>query len=159
MKLRDFFFQGLLAASYVVLTLVSAGLSYGPIQFRVSEVLLILVFFRPKHAIGIVLGTFIANVLGSPYGLDWIVGTLATLVALVLMIKLASWRWLALLMPTLSNGLLIGWLIWFSTNQQVPFLPATVTVAFGEFVVTFILGSLILKWMDGNNALKEILCQ
>lgn len=157
MKLKEVLFQGLLAAVYVVLTLMSVGLSYGPVQFRVSEVLLILVFFNPKHVIGLLLGTFIANVVGSPYGLDWFVGTLASLVALGLMIALKRWRYFALLMPTLSNALFIGWLIWFSSHQTVPFIPAALTVGFGEFIVTFVLGSVILRWIEQNKSLKEVL--
>ena len=40
-------FVGLIAAMYVVLTLALAPISYGPVQFRVSELLKPLVLFNP----------------------------------------------------------------------------------------------------------------
>ena len=40
--------SAIIAALYVALTWVLAPISYGAIQFRISEVLLLLVFFNPK---------------------------------------------------------------------------------------------------------------
>ena len=59
-----------LAALYAVLTVAIAPISYGPIQFRVSEVLKVFVLFDPCLVIGIGIGTFIAN-LASPFAGPW----------------------------------------------------------------------------------------
>jgi uncharacterized membrane protein len=60
----------LVAALYAALTLAVAPLSYGPIQFRISEALKALVLVQPWLIPGIVAGTFVAN-LFSPYVGPW----------------------------------------------------------------------------------------
>lgn len=60
----------IVGALYVVLTLGIAPLSFGPIQFRVSEVLKILVLFDPFLTLGIGIGTLLAN-LSSPFVGPW----------------------------------------------------------------------------------------
>ena len=60
----------LLAALYAALTVAVAPLSYGPIQFRISEALKALVIIQPWLIPGIMAGTFVAN-LFSPYVGPW----------------------------------------------------------------------------------------
>jgi len=64
----------IIAALYAVLTVAIAPLSFGPIQFRVSEMLKVLVLFDPFLALGIGIGTFFANLsspLVGPWELIW----------------------------------------------------------------------------------------
>ena len=58
----------LIAAIYVVMTLAIAPLSFGMIQIRISEVLMLMAFIDKKYAPGLVLGCFIANCF-SPFGM------------------------------------------------------------------------------------------
>ena len=44
---RNLITAAIIGALYAVLTMVLAPISYGPVQFRVSEVLCILPFFMP----------------------------------------------------------------------------------------------------------------
>jgi uncharacterized membrane protein len=60
----------LVAALYAALTLAVAPLSYGPIQFRISEALKALALVQPWLIPGIMAGTFVAN-LFSPYVGPW----------------------------------------------------------------------------------------
>ena len=60
----------LVAALYAALTIAIAPLSYGPVQFRISEALKALVLVQPWLIPGIVVGTFVAN-LFSPYVGPW----------------------------------------------------------------------------------------
>ena len=53
----------LIAAVYVVLTLVFAPFSYGEIQVRISEALTILPFFTPAAIPGLFVGCILANLL------------------------------------------------------------------------------------------------
>src|SRR5699024_9571520 len=78
--------QGIAAALYAVLTLALQNLSYGPLQFRVSEVMTLLAFFNPEYIWGLTLGCFLANLL-SPYLMDIIIGTLASFIAVYAMSK------------------------------------------------------------------------
>jgi uncharacterized membrane protein len=66
MKTRDVVLSAIIGALYAVLTIGLAPLSFGPIQFRVSEILKVFVIFNPFLALGIGVGTFFANLL-SPY--------------------------------------------------------------------------------------------
>jgi len=70
MTTRRVVLVAIVAALYVVLTVGIAPLSFGPIQFRVSEVLKILVLFDPFLALGIGLGTLLANII-SPFVGPW----------------------------------------------------------------------------------------
>ncbi|MDR0314732.1 MAG: QueT transporter family protein, partial [Oscillospiraceae bacterium] len=60
--------SGIIAAIYAALTYLSGafGLSYGPIQFRVSEALTILPALTSAAIPGLAIGCFLGN-LGSPY--------------------------------------------------------------------------------------------
>ena len=60
----------MIAALYAVFTLALAPISYGPIQFRVSEALKVFVLLDPFYAFGIGLGTLIANI-NSPMVGPW----------------------------------------------------------------------------------------
>ena len=71
---------GLVAAIYVVLCLALQPLSYGAVQVRVAEALCLLPVFGTEYILGVVLGCFLANLLGSTI-VDVIFGTLATLLA------------------------------------------------------------------------------
>ena len=70
MKTRQIVLSSIIAALYVVLTIGLAPMSFGPIQFRVSEILKVFVLFNPFLAIGIGVGTFFANLV-SPYAGPW----------------------------------------------------------------------------------------
>ena len=67
-----------IAAVYVVVCLVLAPFSYGAVQVRVAEALCLLPVFGAEYIVGVTLGCFLANLLGSTV-VDVVFGTLATL--------------------------------------------------------------------------------
>ena len=74
---------GIIAGLYFILTIISGPLAFagGSFQIRISEILNIFVFFNPVLIFGVSLGCLISNIF-SMYGiLDIIVGTLATILA------------------------------------------------------------------------------
>lgn len=143
---------GLVAAIYAVLTVVLAPLSYGPIQFRISEVLNLLAFVNPVFAPGIVLGCFIAN-LFSPLGMiDVFFGTTATLISVIMIVR-SKKLWIASLWPVISNGLIIGAELQYAF--QVPFLIGAFQVAFGEFVVVTLFGAPLFAALLKNTAFSK----
>lgn len=132
----------LIAAVYAVLTIALAPISYGNIQFRVSEVLTLLAYFNPVFIPGLTIGTFIANLM-SPLGLiDIIFGTLATFISVFLMSKMKR-LWIASLMPVLVNGAIIG--LELNYLFQLPLWLTMFQVAFGEFVVVTVVGVPMVK--------------
>lgn len=96
----------LVAALYAVMTLLIEPLAYGPIQFRFSEILVLLCFYRKDYGVALTLGCFIANLL-SPYGLDIIFGTMGTVAAVFLMYYMKN-IYLAALLPVITNGIFVG---------------------------------------------------
>ena len=74
----------MIAALYAALTITLAPISYGPIQFRVSEALTLLPWYRAEAVPGLFVGCLVANFFGG-YGLvDMICGSMATLIAALL---------------------------------------------------------------------------
>ena len=149
---------GIIAAIYAALTLLLPIPQYGGIQFRVAEAMTVLPFLFPEAIPGLTVGCFLANLLGSPIPLDWIVGTAATLLAALWTSKLHH-RALAPLPPVICNMVLVGAEIaWFSTQEGAAFWPAfafnSLTVGIGEAAACFILGSLLLRVLPRVPALS-----
>ena len=156
---------GVIAALYAVLTLALPMLSYGPVQIRFSEALTVLPFFLPEAIPGLAVGCFVANLLGSPYALDWVVGTLATLLAALCTRALANvrvgkgrWAVASALPPVIFNGLIIGaelcWCIMGQWNWGV-FIAQGVSVAAGE-AVACVLGVLLVHYVETTPRLLAI---
>ncbi len=132
----------LVAAIYVALTLAVQPIAYGPIQMRVSELLVLLCFYRKDYCVSLTLGCLIAN-LFSPFGLyDIIFGTLATAVAVIPMFYMPN-IWLAALLPVVSNGIIVGFEL-FLCGEPLWFSMGSVAV--GELVVVGIIGAPLFKF-------------
>ena len=140
----------LIAAVYTVLTYIAGliGLSYGQIQFRISEALTVLAAITPAAIPGLTVGCFLGN-LGSPFGLvDILCGTLATLLAAVLSWATRNIKWkgmpvLAPLAPVVCNALVVGAEIAYFLPEgfsAMGFLIAALQVGAGEFAVCYGLG-------------------
>ena len=150
---------GIIAAVYAVLTLALPIPQYGPIQFRVAEAMTVLPFLFPEAIPGLTVGCFLANLLGSPMPVDWVVGTAATLIAAVWTSKLHH-RWLAPLPPVICNMVLVGAEIaLFFPTEGMGFWAAygfnALTVGIGEAAACFILGSLLLRTLPKVPALRR----
>lgn len=148
-KLRRTCLAAVIAALYAVLTLTLPFLSYGPVQIRFSEALTILPFLMPDTIPGLAIGCFVANLIGSPYPMDGVFGTLATLVAAVWTSRCRT-KWFAPLPPVIANAVIIGFEIAFSTAELgsrafwIAWGWNGLTVGAGELVACCILGHLLL---------------
>ena len=87
-----------IAAVYVVVCLVLAPFSYGAVQVRVAEALCLLPVFGAEYIVGVTLGCFLANLIGST-AIDVVFGTLATLMACLVTYKLRNVRIKGLAIP------------------------------------------------------------
>ena len=150
-KKTEFIISGaLIAAAYAGLTYLCNifGISYGPIQLRLSEVLTVLPVFTPAAIPGLTVGCFLANI-ASFNVVDMIFGTMATFIAAVLTyymkdIKVKNIPVLSLLSPVVINALIIGLEIAFF------FLPegsgvwgiilSSIQIGISEFIVCFVFG-------------------
>ena len=132
--IREITFNGLLAALYVVFTVLVSPLSYGAIQFRFSEVLVLFCFFNKRYAIGLTLGCLIANIFSPTAALDIPFGTAATAIA-CLGIMFSKWMLLAIVFPIVSNAFIVGGELYLYGS---PFWFNVAWVALGELVVMVI---------------------
>lgn len=153
MKNRKIATYALIISVYTVISLLIGSFSFGSIQMRISESLLVFCLYDKKYIMPITLGCFVTNLLGVIYGvnpllLDVIIGTLATLLSGICVyyfkeIKLFGLPLLSLFLPVLINGVFIGieLSLYFSINVFV----LIAYVGLGEFISVTVLGSLIYK--------------
>lgn len=145
----------LVASIYATLTLALGAISYGPVQFRISEIMVLLPFIKKDYIWGLTIGCFLANIIG-PYGVpDIIFGTIATffsVYAVYLTSTIMNGKKFALLVasvwPTVINAIIIG--IMLNIFFGVPFVLAVMQVGFGQFVVITILGVPLYKSLEGK---------
>lgn len=133
--------SAVIAALYAALTLAFQPLSYGPVQFRVSEAMTLLAALTPQAVPGLTLGCLISN-LFSPLGVnvyDVVFGTLATFLAALCTWRLRKRLWLAALPPVAFNALIIGAVLTFAYGIDVLWMNI-LTVGAGEAVVCYVLG-------------------
>lgn len=148
--------QAMIAALYAALTWAIPSLSYGPIQFRVSEILTLLAFFNPQYVVGLTVGCAIANIFSSLGIIDIFVGTLASFLALFAMTKIKN-IWIASLMPALS-AILIGFeIVLVSPNPSIiSFFVITGQIMISQFIVVTVIGVSLFKALMKNNAFSKI---
>lgn len=162
-SVRSLALSGIIAAIYAGLTLLLPIPQYGGVQLRVAEAMTLLPFLVPEAALGLTVGCFLANLLGSPYVLDWVFGTLATFLAAVITRRMPN-KWLAAVPPVLCNAAIVGAEIaYFSVLDGAAFGPAfafnAFTVGLGEAVACFVLGVPLVSWMQKNGFMREFLAK
>ena len=108
----------LVASVYTVLSLVVAPFSFGAIQVRLGEALMVLCLLDKNYVYALTLGCFLTNLIGVLTAvdlmvLDILIGTLATFIAGLLVYKfrniltfnkpIFALSWIAII-----NGILVG---------------------------------------------------
>lgn len=70
---KDLAMVAMVAAIYCAITLVVSPIAFGPMQFRISEIMKPLALKGRKYIIGLTIGLFLANLI-SPYGglMEWL---------------------------------------------------------------------------------------
>ena len=115
------------------------------IQFRAAEALCVLALFTPAAIPGLTIGCLLFNLsFAGALPLDVLAGTLATFLAagsmrLTRKICIQGYPLMAMLMPALWNGLLVGWEL--SVYLGGAFWLNALYVAIGELAVLLTLGT------------------
>ncbi len=134
----------MIAALYVVLTIVFAPFSFHEIQLRVSEALTILPVVTPAAVPGLFVGCLLGNLLGGAAMPDVIFGSLATLIGAVFTWKLRNKHpFLAPVPPILSNMIIIPFVLRYAYGVPMPIPLMMLTVGFGEVLSCGVLGMLL----------------
>lgn len=134
----------IIAALYASLTLVLAPVSFGPLQFRLSEILVLLVLIDKRYLTGLTIGAVLANYF-SPLGLiDMVVGGSATFISLYLMTKTTN-LYVAAFYPCIVNGIMIGAIL--SYFYALPFWLISLQVFIGQVGVIYLVGVPVYKYL------------
>lgn len=155
-RIRHLTHAAIIAALYAVLThlqnLLIPNSATMAIQFRASEALCILAFFTPAAIPGLSLGCLVFNILSGATPIDFVIGSLASFLAAAFMwntrhITIKGYPLLGMLMPALTNAVLVGWELTVYFNAGNSFLLNALYVAIGELAVLLILGSALFYAM------------
>ena len=138
---------GLIAAIYVVLTMLFQPISFGAIQFRVAEAMTLMPIMTPYAVSGLFVGCLLANWLSGAIWFDVALGSVATLLAALCTRRFRKKPPLAAIFPAIFNRLIVGPVVYFA-YVRAPGDPVSVptllfnmtTVFFGELVVCYALG-------------------
>ena len=150
-----FMVQGaMIAAIYVVLTMIFKPISFGAMQCRVSELLTILPIFTPAAIPGVFVGCLTGNILGGSHIIDIVFGSLTTLLAAFLTYKLRKNRFIAVVPPIVLNGLIVGGYLPAVYGIELPVWLSMVYVAAGQVISCGICGLLLAKVLDRTPLFK-----
>ena len=154
------------AAAYAALTIALAPISYGALQFRVSEALTVLPFFMPCTVWGLWIGCILANLYTGTVA-DIVFGSLATLLAALC----TAWfgkrgntvknRILGCLMPVAFNALIVGAVLTWGYQIQefsdplASFGFNALTVGLGEAGVLYLIGYTLLLQLPKIKLFRE----
>lgn len=154
----------ILAALYAVLThmqnLLLPGTATWAIQCRLSEAMCVLAFFTSSAVPGLTIGCLLFNLtFAGSLPLDFLVGSLATFCATGLMwlsrrITFRGIPILGLIMPALTNAVLVGWELTLFIGGG--FFLNALYVALGELIVLMSFG-LALYQVIRKRHLQELL--
>ena len=150
MKTKDLVIAALIGGAYLALTLVLAPISYGPVQFRVSEALTLLPLLFPQAVPGLFVGCMLSNIFGGYGAIDIICGSCATLIAALITRYIGTHvrqntpkLILGALPPVIINAIVIGAVLSFvSANRIEPvmFLIYAGQIFIGQAGVLYAIG-------------------
>mgnify|MGYP000935037421 CR=1 FL=1 len=176
---RQISYSAIIAVLYAAVTLLFAPISYGALQFRISEGLMLLAAFTPAAVPGLYLGCVIANLLGGFGIIDILFGGLATLLAAYCTYKISQktagmrnriLKVFLLPLPTIIfNGLIVGGYLPFvitdpgigDAGLAAVIAVSVLSVSMGEAVVTYAVGlplyyAIKRTAIFGNDGIRDI---
>lgn len=156
LTVTDYTHMAIVAAIYVVLTITPPfnAISYGPYQFRISEMMNFLAFFHRKYLFAVTAGVVISNLF--TYGLiDVVVGGLSTLVFVALGVMLFKKYQNERILGGLFNKAFFYFSLFFAASMftiaaelaiiaGAPFFLTWVTTGLGE-LASLLIGSLLIE--------------
>lgn len=144
----------IIAALYVGLTYAFSFMSYGGVQFRISEILVLLCFYNRDYCFALILGCIFANI-GSPLGyIDLIFGVMSTVFSVVT-IRYCKNIYLAAVMPVISMVFVALELTLFLPEPSAFIINLGTTMG-GEAAV-MVVGVVFFKAVEKNRMLMRLI--
>ena len=157
--------SAVIAALYAIMTVVISPLSYGMVQCRFSESLIMLCVFTPAAIPGLTVGCLVANIF-SFNPIDMICGTTATLLSAVVgyklrKVKIGGIPWLTPLPAVIFNMIIIGlelsvYLPIEGHGFLVGFFIQALSVFIGQVIACYIFGVPVYMLIN-KTGLKKII--
>lgn len=145
MKKRTLFIcqSAIIAALYVALTVVSPN-PVGVFQLRFSECLTILPVFMPAAVPGLFIGCILANLISGAVVWDIVFGSVATLIAAFLTMKLGKKSiFLAVLFPIIANVTVVPPVLIYFYGVPEAHWVVYLSILAGEVISCGVLGYLL----------------
>ena len=155
-SVRSLCLSAVIAALYAALTLGFQAISYGAVQFRVSEAMTLLPVLFPEAVPGLAVGCLISN-LFNPMGAtvyDVVFGTLATLLAAFLTRHIKGSIWLRALPPVICNAIIIGMVLTYAYGIDLLWMNM-LTVGIGQAVVCYALGVPLVRVLEKQPVIQK----
>ncbi|MCF0107470.1 MAG: QueT transporter family protein [Bacilli bacterium] len=152
--IKDIAANGIIAALYVVLTLITYPFSFQGIQIRISEALVLLCFFRKDYSIGLSVGCALSNLFSTIGIVDVAFGTMATMIA-CLGIMFCKHLCVACIFPIVSNSLIVALELNLFVDNS-PFWINAGLVAIGETIAIALGYIFFMVLKSRKNCLKLI---
>ncbi len=140
--------SAVVAALYAVLTLIVPMASFGPIQLRFSEIMVLLVFYNKRFIPGLVLGCAIANLFSPMVIFDVIFGTASSLVAFIMitktrdLFKASLWPVLLVIVPAIGT--------YFILDNSIALFIMIAQFMASEFVMVSVIGVILFRSLEKN---------
>jgi uncharacterized membrane protein len=134
----------IIAAIYITLLYILKPITYGEIQFRIPEALTILPYFTPAAIPGVTIGCFLGSYVTGAPAIDYVFGSLATLLAAVFSYLLRKHKFLVPIPPIVVNAIVVPWILRYAYKipGSIPFF--MFTVGGGQIISCGILGLTLL---------------
>ena len=147
--------NAVVAAIYFLLTVAVQLISFGPIQIRLAESLVLLCFFRRDFTFGLTIGCLLANLFSPFMPWDLLIGTLATFLSCIL-VSYCKHLALATFIPVVLNGFAIGSEISFIFNyNEMGYWATTGFIFLGEFLSVSVIGYLLYLLVKRNKSFYD----
>ena len=134
-----------IAAVYVILNYLLLPISFGIIQFRVAEALVVLPIIYPEAIFGVFIGCLLSNIIGGLGPWDIFGGSAVTLLAAWVTYRYRHHSGIAYLSPVVFNAILIS--LYLSQIFGVPYWMTAFSIAAGEAGVVFLLGVPLVRYL------------
>lgn len=152
MKAKHLTRAALIAGLYVIITYILSPISFGPIQFRVSEALTVLPILYPEAIPALFIGVFLSNIIGGLGMVDILGGSLVTLLAAYGTYYFRD-SFIAYLSPILLNGLLIS--IYLHLLFAIPYWLTVIQISISEAAVVLFLGYPLIRVLKKRRASRK----
>ena len=162
MKTVDLSLAVIFASLYVIILIALAPISFGPVQLRIADCIIPLaaLFGWPVIA-GVTIGCFIGNAYYWLGPIDVILGSIANLIAAVLIFKLRKRQLSACIAGSFPIGIIVGSYIWLFFpppdifGLSIPMWSASIiSITISSLVAMAVIGYTLLKTLRRPEVIK-----